>query len=198
MKFEFDKKSGAGLALVAIAFFGLGLAINTQRDGDGSGHSGMNSSDSSKSQYSGDDIMFAQMMIPHHQQAVEMSDLALKNSKNAQVLALAEQIKAAQAPEISQMKSWLSSAGQSLMGDHGMAMDGMLSDDEIEQLRQTSGLAFDKLFLAGMIAHHEGALSMVSMIEDSENEEAKTLAKNIKVSQSAEIELMQKYLAELK
>lgn len=198
MKFEFDKKSGAGLALVAIAFFGLGLAINTQRDGDGSGHSGMHSSDSLKSQYSGDDIMFAQMMIPHHQQAVEMSDLALKNSNNPQVLALAEEIKAAQAPEISQMKSWLSSAGQSLMGDHGMSMDGMLSDDEIEQLRQTSGLAFDKLFLAGMIAHHEGALSMVSMIEDSENEEAKTLAKNIKVSQSAEIELMQKYLAELK
>ena len=84
------------------------------------------------------------------------------------------------------------------MGDHGMHMDGMLSEDEIEQLRQTSGLAFDKLFLAGMIAHHEGALSMVSMIEDSENEEAKTLAQNIKESQSAEIELMKRYLAELK
>ena len=198
MKFEFDKKSGAGLALVAIAFFGLGLAINTQRDGDSSGHSGMHSSDSSKSEYSGDDIMFAQMMIPHHQQAVEMSDLAIKNSKNPQVLKLAEQIKAAQAPEISQMKSWLTSAGQSLMGDHGMSMDGMLSDDEIEQLRQSSGKAFDKLFLAGMIAHHEGALSMVSMIEDSENEEAKTLAQNIKVSQSAEIDLMKRYLAEIK
>ncbi len=198
MAFEFDKKSGAGLALVAIAFFGLGLAINTQRDGDISGHSAMHSSDSSKSEYSGDDIMFAQMMIPHHQQAIEMSDLALKNSKNPQVLKLAEQIKAAQAPEISQMKSWLASVGQSLMGDHGMHMDGMLSDDDIEQLRQSSGITFDKLFLAGMIAHHEGALSMVSMIEDSENEEAKTLAKNIKMSQSAEIELMKKYLAELK
>ncbi len=198
MKFEFDKKSGAGLALVAIAFFGLGLAINTQRDGASSSHGGMHSNHSSNSEYSGNDIMFAQMMIPHHQQAVEMSDLALKNSNNPQVLALAEQIKAAQAPEISQMKSWLESAGESLMGDHGMPMDGMLSEDEIEQLRQTSGPAFDMLFLAGMIAHHEGALSMVSMIEDSENEEAKTLAKNIKVSQSAEIELMKKYLAELK
>lgn len=198
MAFEFDKKSGAGLALVAIAFFGLGLAINTQRDGDSSGHSGMHSSDSSKSEYSGDDIMFAQMMIPHHQQAVDMSDIALKKSKNPQVLKLAEEIKAAQAPEISQMKSWLTSAGQSLMGDHGMSMDGMLSDNEIEQLRQATGIAFDKLFLTGMIAHHEGALSMVSMIEDSENEEAKTLAQNIKVSQSAEIDLMKRYLAELK
>ncbi len=198
MRFEFDKKSGAGLALVAIAFFGLGLAINTQRDGDSSGHGGMHSSNSSSSDYSSNDIMFAQMMIPHHQQAVEMSDLALKNSKNAQVLKLAEQIKAAQAPEISQMKSWLASAGQSLMGDHGMSMDGMLSDDEIVQLRQATGIAFDKLFLAGMIAHHEGALSMVSMIEDSKNEEAKTLAQNIKVSQSAEIDLMKRYLAELK
>ena len=198
MAFEFDKKSGASLALVAIAFFGVGLAINTQRDGDSSGHSGMHSSDSSKSEYTGDDIMFAQMMIPHHQQAVEMSELALKNSNNPQVLKLAEQIKAAQEPEISQMKNWLSSAGQSLMGDHGMHMDGMLSDDEIEQLRQSAGKAFDKLFLAGMIAHHEGALSMVSMIEDSENEEAKTLAQNIKVSQSAEIDLMKRFLAELK
>ncbi len=198
MAFEFDKKSGAGLALVAIAFFGLGLAINTQRDSDSSGHSGMHSSDSSKSGYSGDDIMFAQMMIPHHQQAVDMSDIALKNSKNPQVLKLAEEIKAAQAPEISQMKSWLTSARQSLMGDHGMSMDGMLSDDEIVQLRQATGIAFDKLFLTGMIAHHEGALSMVSMIEDSENEEAKTLAQNIKVSQSAEIDLMKRYVAELK
>ena len=198
MVFEFDKKSGAGLALVAIAFFGLGLAINTQRDGDSSGHSGMHSSNSSSSDYSSNDIMFAQMMIPHHQQAVEMSDLALKNSKNAQALKLPEQIKAAQAPEISQMKSWLASVGQSLMGDHGMSMDGMLSDDEIVQLRQATGIAFDKLFLTGMIAHHEGALSMVSMIEDSENEEAKTLAQNIKVSQSAEIDLMKRYLAELK
>jgi len=198
MKFEIDKKSGAGLALVAITFFGLGFAINTQRDGDSFEHGGMHSSPSSKSEYSGDDIMFAQMMIPHHQQAVEMSDLALKNSNNPQVLKLAEQIKAAQEPEISQMKSWLSSAGQSLMGDHGMHMDGMLSDDEIEQLRQSTGIVFDKLFLTGMIAHHEGALSMVSMIKDSENEEAKTLAQNIKVSQSAEIDLMKRYLAELK
>lgn len=198
MKFEIDKKSGAGLALVAIAFFGLGLAINSQRDSEISGHMGMHSSDSAESSFSSEDIMFAQMMIPHHQQAVEMSDLALKNSKNPQVLKLAEQIKAAQAPEISQMKSWLAAAGQSLMGDHGMSMDGMLSDDEIDQLSQSSGIAFDKLFLAGMIAHHEGALSMVSMIENSENEEAKTLADNIKVSQSAEIELMKSYLAEIK
>jgi uncharacterized protein (DUF305 family) len=81
--------------------------------------------------------------------------------------------------------------------DHDMGMDGMLSDEEIATLSKAKGVEFDKLFLKGMIAHHEGALSMVSMIEDSENNEARKLAADIKGSQSAEIELMKSYLATL-
>jgi uncharacterized protein (DUF305 family) len=73
----------------------------------------------------------------------------------------------------------------------------MLSDEEIATLSKAKGVEFDKLFLSGMIAHHEGALSMVSMIEDSENNEARKLAADIKSSQSAEIELMKSYLATL-
>jgi uncharacterized protein (DUF305 family) len=200
MKFEITKKSGAGLAIVAITFFGLGLLVNSQRESDDFGHmgGGMHSNSSSDSKFSGNDLMFAQMMIPHHQQAVEMSDLALATSKNPKVLALARQIKDAQAPEISQMKGWLTSAGQSLMGNHGMSMDGMLSDDELAQLEKSSGATFDTLFLTGMIGHHEGALTMINMIENSENQEARTLAQNIKKSQSAEITLMKSYLADLK
>ena len=156
---------------------------------------GCASTPDANSQFSSADIQFAEEMIPHHEQAVLMSDIALTNSTSDEILALARDIKAAQAPEIEQMSSW---EGVQVSTHMGHMMDGMLSDDEIVQLRQATGIAFDKLFLAGMIAHHEGALSMVSMIEDSKNEEAKTLAQNIKVSQSAEIDLMKRYLAELK
>ena len=83
------------------------------------------------------------------------------------------------------------------MGAHGMAMDGMLTDSEIATLKSATGSTFDKLFLQGMIGHHEGALTMVSMVVNSDNSEARTLAKNIKTSQSAEIVLMKVYLKNL-
>lgn len=196
MKIEIDKKSGLIILLIAALLLLVGMQF-AGHDGDMDDMNGMGRNSSSQNEYSANDLMFAQMMIPHHQQAVEMSDLAIATSKNSKVLALARQIKAAQAPEIAQMKSWLKAAGQSLMGDHGMAMDGMLSDAEIAALKAATGNEFDKLFLAGMIGHHQGALDMVSMIEDSENEEARTLAANIKSSQSAEIETMKGYLKTL-
>ena len=187
MKIEIDKKTGAIIGLGAVVLFLAGMLISGN-------NSTMGMNTNSQSQYSTSDLMFAQMMIPHHQQAVEMSDIALANSKNEKVLRLAEQIKSAQAPEIEQMKGWLSDAGQNLMGSHGMDMDGMLSETEILALKASTGVEFDRLFLKGMIAHHQGALSMVVMIEDSENAEAKKLAADIKSSQSAEVTLMESYL----
>lgn len=196
MKIEFDRKKGATVLVVALLFFGLGFAINN--DGDHGGMMGnMHGSNSNNSAYSSNDIMFAQMMIPHHQQAIVMSDLALKTSSNPEVLALAKQIKAAQAPEIEQMKAWLKAAGTSLMGAHGMAMEGMLTDSEISELKSATGVSFDKLFLQGMIGHHEGALTMISMIVDSDNAEARKLAKDIQTSQSAEIVKMKALLETL-
>ena len=194
MKIEVDKKTAGIIAVVAALFLALGLAINQGNDSDEM--DGMHSH--SSSDFSADDIMFAQMMIPHHQQAVVMSDLALKNSTNPEILALAKKIKSAQAPEIEQMKSWLAKAGTSLMGNHGMSMDGMLSENEIDQLAKSSGIEFDLLFLAGMIGHHEGALTMVSMLDTTKNGEAKQLAENIRVSQTAEIAAMKKLLEEIK
>ena len=124
------------------------------------------STDSGESKYSSQDIMFAEMMIPHHEQAIEMADLALAISQDSEVLSLATQIKSAQAPEIEQMKSW----GSSHMGSHaGHMMDGMLSDEEMEELSQASGTDFDRLFLEGMIKHHEGAIEMAEMILESKN-----------------------------
>ena len=137
--------------------------------------------------------MFAAMMIPHHEQAIQMSELALLNSNEPEILALANEIKAAQGPEIEQMKSW----GSSMMGSHaGHMMDeGMLSDDEMAQLKDIKGAEFDRLFLEGMIKHHQGAIEMADMIIDSANDEAALLGKNIVESQSAEIERMRQLLS---
>ena len=147
----------------------------------------------SNSGYSSQDIMFAEMMIPHHQQAIEMSDLALKNSTNPEVLALAQQIKDAQSPEIEQMKSW----GASSMAHMGHMMDGMLSDEEMSDLAAATGSRFDKLFLEGMIKHHEGAIDMAEMVIDSKNSEVAALAKAIIEAQRAEISKMKDLLSAL-
>jgi uncharacterized protein (DUF305 family) len=144
----------------------------------------------SNSGYSSQDIMFAEMMIPHHQQAIEMSDLALKNSTNSEVLALAQKIKDAQAPEIEQMKSW----GASSMAHMGHMMDGMLSDEEMSALAAASGSEFDRLFLEGMIKHHEGAIDMAEMVIDSKKAEVAALANAIIEAQRAEIATMKELL----
>jgi len=138
--------------------------------------------------------MFASMMIPHHSQAVTMSELALANTTNPEVLALATAIRDAQGPEITQMQSWLDQSDYS--GTHAghMDMGGMLSDEEIAKLAIAKGAAFDRLFLEGMIAHHEGAIEMAEMIKDSTNSEVKKLFNNIVSSQSAEIEAMKALL----
>ena len=150
-------------------------------------------SSQSNSGYSSQDIMFAEMMIPHHEQAIEMSDLALKNSTNREVLALAQEIKDAQAPEIEQMKSW----GASSMAHMGHMMDGMLSDEEISELTAAKGSDFDRLFLEGMIKHHEGAIDMAEMVIDSKNAEVAALANAIIETQRAEITTMKELLSAL-
>ncbi|MBM3711736.1 MAG: DUF305 domain-containing protein [Actinobacteria bacterium] len=154
---------------------------------------GCASGDGSNTSFSADDQMFAAMMIPHHEQAIEMADIALGKSADPEILALANEIKAAQGPEIEQMKSW----GSSKTGSHaGHMMDeGMLSYDEMAQLKDANGAEFDRLFLEGMIKHHQGAIQMADMIIDSVNEEAALLGKNIVDSQSAEIERMRQLLS---
>lgn len=146
---------------------------------------------SSNSDFSTQDIMFAEMMIPHHEQAIVISDIALANTENSEVLDIAERIKAAQAPEIEEMKSW---PGVDAGAHMGHMMDGMLSDDEIEALKGSTGAEFDQLFLAGMIKHHQGAIEMAEMVTDSKNAEVAALAKSIIEAQQAEISEMQALL----
>lgn len=141
-----------------------------------------------------DDQMFAAMMVPHHEQAIEMADIALANSTNPAILELATNIKAAQQPEINEMLSW----GGALIGTHdGHQMAGMLSDSGIQTLRNATGVEFDRLFLQGMIKHHEGAIEMAKSVINSKTELAAELGLEINSTQLAEIELMQNLLTQL-
>ena len=143
------------------------------------------------------DIMFAQSMIPHHQQAIDMSKLALKSSSNSEVKSLARSIIAAQIKEIAEMKLWLTSTKSSLTMEHDMGMTGMLTERQMSSLTALKGKAFDKAYLGGMIAHHSGALEMLSYLNGTTNAQAKKVAKSIKVGQSAEISLMKKLLIKI-
>jgi uncharacterized protein (DUF305 family) len=137
---------------------------------------GCASSDNAANQFSANDLMFASMMVPHHEQAIVMSELALKNSKNPEILELATEIKNAQAPEIAEMKSW----GDLDMGSHaGHGMKGMLSDAEINKLAVATGPNFDQLFVEGMIKHHQGALEMAEDVANSRNPKVSALANQI-------------------
>jgi uncharacterized protein (DUF305 family) len=144
------------------------------------------------------DIMFAQMMIPHHQQAVEMAKYALKNSSNMEIKKIASAISAAQGSEMSQMKYWLSATKSPAMAGHGMGhgmdMKGMISDSDMRSLSILKGAKFDKAFLRAMVAHHQGALEMVDLLKGTKNSEAKKLAKDITRVQKAEITAMKKLL----
>lgn len=151
------------------------------------------------------DTMFAQMMIPHHSQAVEMSDVILKKQNvPARVTALAEKIKAAQAPEIETMTGWLRSwnepteaAGGHDMSSHA-AMGGMMSADDMKKLDAAQGTEAAKLFLTQMIAHHQGAIMMANIEKDGgQNPDAVALAKNIGSAQQKEIQEMKDLLARL-
>ncbi len=200
MQINIDKKTGILLSIIGALLISIVIVASA-----GMGNSGSEKDDmgmmgghghNSNSQMVGSDAMFLQMMIPHHEQAVVMSDLALSISKDADVLKLAKQIKDAQAPEIIKMQGWLTDAGLSEDPGHSMGdgMGGMLSDSELSALKVSTGKAFDKLFLAGMIAHHEGAIHMVMMIENSPNSEIKNLGQAIVKSQSTEINLMKELL----
>jgi uncharacterized protein (DUF305 family) len=152
---------------------------------------GCSTSSQSNSEYSADDIAFAEMMIPHHEQAVEMSELALLNTSNPEILELAQQIKAAQGPEIELMKSW---TGVDASAHAGHTMEGMLSDGEISSLRDAQDKEFDALFLEGMIKHHEGAIEMAQATLSSENQGVAELSASIIEAQKLEISKMKEIL----
>ena len=153
--------------------------------------SGCATSEQANSEFSPSDINFAEMMIPHHEQAIEMSEIAFKNTMNSEVLQLAQEIKEAQAPEIDLMKSW---SGVKVSTHAGHMMDGMLSEDELDALRGATGAEFDRLFLQGMIKHHQGAIEMAMDVKNSNSMVVAELSATIITQQEIEITRMEELL----
>ena len=158
------------------------------------------SSSSASAAFTKADVSFATDMSAHHQQAVEMSQMLLdKSDIDPRVVTLAQEIKAAQGPEIKQMKSWLSDWGQKPDSMSGMDMGGtLMSDSDMNDLKSSTGLAASKLFLTQMTVHHKSALVMAKTgVDSGKNADAVTLAKNIISTQTTEITTMSDILASL-
>lgn len=153
------------------------------------------------------DAMFVQMMIPHHEQAIEMSELVLgRDDIDAEIVELAEQIIAAQGPEIELMEDWLDewgvpSMGGAMGGGHGGHSDGgpggMMSDDDLDAIADAQGDEAERRYLDGMIEHHEGAIGMAQdVLDDGESTDVADLAETIIETQQVEIDLMRDLLAD--
>lgn len=140
------------------------------------------------------DVTFATDMIPHHRQALTLAELVPDRTDNPDVIALAEEITAAQQPEIDQLEAMLNQWGAPLPdghSDHHADMAGMVDQATLDRLETLRGGEFDTLWLQSMIGHHEGAVQMAETeIADGENSAAKELATNIIADQQAEIDKM--------
>lgn len=189
--------------LAVVAAFATALALSscntTSRE-----NQGLTASATSAEQvadHNADDVMFAQMMIPHHQQAVELAAMVPDRSTNPEVLALAAKIAGEQQPEINTMKALLlqwdvdPNEMSHESGHAGMAMAGMVDDATMVRLDSLKGASFDMLWLQSMISHHEGAIAMAKAeIADGESADMTTLAGSIVTAQQAEIDQMKQML----
>lgn len=173
----------------------------------GCGSNDTNGSSATTGGHNNQDVTFATDMIPHHLQAVQMAEMAQTQASSAAVKTLAEEIKAAQGPEVDTMSGGLESWGEdvpdeSMGGMDGMdsgsadSMPGMMSDQAMSDLGAATGSAFDQMWLESMIAHHEGAVQMADTeIANGKDPDAIALAKSIKAAQTTEIATMKKLLA---
>jgi len=147
------------------------------------------------------DISFAQLMVPHHRQALEMAKLAGSRASSTEVKQLAAKIQAAQQPEIDTMTRWLTSWHQSvpmgeMMGQGMSGGSGMMTHDEMSQLMGASGPDFDRMFLTMMISHHTGAIAMANdEVRRGQDSAAQGLAGKMAADQTDEIAQMQRMLA---
>lgn len=203
--------------VAAVGVVAAGALMLSACGGDGDGASGMSGMDHGGSKSSaaatataaakaGDvdeaDVTFAQMMIPHHEQAVAMAELADGRASDAEIKDLAAKIEKAQDPEIKTMTGWLKSWGKpTTAGDApGMDMggDGMMSDKDMKELKAMQGKEFDKMFAQMMIDHHNGAIAMAKTEQKSgQNADAKKMADAIVTGQSAEVKQLQSILDRL-
>lgn len=161
-------------------------------------------------QWNHSDAAFVQAMVPHHAQALEMCALARSRAESPEVLTLARRIRGAQGPEILTLGAWLEQRGLAVPtveddpkefdhGEHGHTpMAGMLTAEQMDELREAQGREFDELFLRGMIRHHAGAVQMAQAVAaDGSDTMALEVADEVAAGQTAEIERMRELLREL-
>lgn len=196
-------------AVAAAATAALVLAACGGNNDSGSAHNGHDagatatataSAPAQQGENNAADTAFAKGMIPHHRQAIEMADLAPTRAESPEVKKLADEIKKAQDPEIKTLSGWLTAwreqvpaEGASDHSAHGTG--GMMTPEEMDNLKKASGKAFDTAFLQLMVKHHEGAVAMAKTEQaDGKYQPAKDMAGAIVTSQSAEIARMNKLL----
>jgi uncharacterized protein (DUF305 family) len=199
------------MGVAALAMLTTLTACNSDSSHEAT-HSGSTSTSVSSSvsssvaaqQHNQADVTFAQQMIPHHQQAIEMSDTVLaKQGIDARVIDMANRIKGAQGPEIQQMQSWLSQWGVPTMpmtpgSMAGHDVSGMMSEQDMNDLKSADGVEASKLFLTQMITHHQGAITMgTDEIKNGQYPPAVSMAQSIVTGQQQEITEMQGILASL-
>ncbi|GGT72877.1 DUF305 domain-containing protein [Streptomyces lateritius] len=209
----FDHPATRKLALAgAVAAAGLLLAAcGTDDSASSEAHHGETTASASPSRsatatesaapgaFNDADVTFAQLMIPHHQQALEMARLADGRAEDTEIKRLVVDIEKAQGPEIEKMKTWLKSWGRpESAGHNGHAMAGMMSEQDMKALAAAKGSAFDRKFAELMIAHHEGAVEMAEAErKNGRDETAKKLADDVVRTQSAEVAQLRKILDRL-
>ncbi|MEO3852727.1 DUF305 domain-containing protein [Streptomyces sp. B8F3] len=197
-------RRGAAVATAgAVALLLAACGGTDGESGDHGKHGGASASGPAASQEDRNaaDVTFAQGMIPHHRQAVEMADLAPDRAASDEVKKLAADIKKAQDPEIETLSGWLTSWGEDVPAEgemdhslHGSA-GGMMSAEDMKSLEKAKGAAFDTAFMEMMIEHHEGAVAMAETERaDGSYAPAKKMAGQIISSQEAEIDAMKSML----
>lgn len=205
-------RTTARFTRLATAVVAGALVLTACGDDADSGQDSTASSDTSagaeptaEAGFSDADVSFAAEMIPHHQSAIEMAQLAEDRATDPRVRDLAARIEAAQGPEIEVLSGWLEQWGADDESgtehgdmDHGSVGGGMMSEQDMQALMNTTGAEFDRLFLTQMIAHHTGAVEMAQAeLSEGSSTEALAMAESIRDSQSAEIADMEQLLAEL-
>ncbi|OII40416.1 hypothetical protein BIV02_06825 [Curtobacterium sp. MMLR14_014] len=191
--------------LAAAAALTIGLTLAGCSTNNAGSSDSSSSSSSAASAHNDQDVMFAQQMLPHHKQAVEMSDMLLAKGSDvdADVVTLAKQIKAEQGPEITSLTSWLKQWGEptemsSMSGMDHSSMSGMMSDSDMDALDSASPADAGKLFLQQMVEHHTSAVDMAGTeVDKGKNTDAVAMAKSIVSSQTEQINQMKDMLASM-
>jgi uncharacterized protein (DUF305 family) len=181
------------------------LSITVILSGCSDGSAGSAGSSGDSPTFNEADVKFAQTMIPHHEQSIEMTDMILgKTGVSSEVTQLAQAISETQRPQMETLSDFLAAWNQPLIPDHASeahedhwAAEGVLTPEEMQEIGAADGSEAQKLFLQGMIQHHEGAVTMVQdEIDNGENPDAVQLAQTIMTGQTSEIETMKDLLAD--